>query len=127
MILQIHNHALQKMSRLLHSSHKLKPSLNNDQKMHPPLSSNRKMTPSRSSTPKMIPHLQNNPRTCLFLNNNTLLLHLHLDPAMTVHFQTTAQNSNCFQQKIPVPYQRNHVTVYIQNLIRFNQFCLIFR
>ena len=126
MIPQIHNHALPKMNQLLHISHKLKPSLNNNQKTHPLLSSSQKTTLSWNSKPKMIPHLRNSHRTCPYLNNNMLLLHLHLNPAMTVHFQTMAQNSNCFQQKIPVPYRRNRVTVYIRNLNRFNQFCLIF-
>ena len=125
------------MSRHLHSSHKLKPSLNNDQKMHPSLnssqrmnpslSSNQKMTPSQSSKTKTIPHLHSNHRMSPFLNNdnNTLLIHLHLNPVMTVHFQIMAQNSNCLQQKISIPYQRNRVTVYIQNLNKFNQFCII--
>ena len=124
------------MSRHLHNTHKLKPSLNNDQKMHPSLnssqrmnpslSSNQKTNPSRNSKPKTIPHLHSNHKMSPFLNNdNTLLIHLHLNPVMTVHFQIMAQSSNCFQQKIPVPYQRNRDTVYIRNLNRFNQFCLI--
>ena len=37
-----------------------------------------------------------------------------------------AQLSKLLQQKIPVPYQRNQDTVYIQKPNRFNQFCLIF-
>ena len=114
--LQIHNHPLQKTSPHLHSNHKVKPSLN----------SNQKMNPSWSSNHKMIPFLNSNHKTSPFLNNNnTLLIHLHLNPAMTVHFQIMAQLSNCLQQKIPVPYQRNRDTVYIRNLNRFNQFCLI--
>ena len=63
-----------------------------------------------------------------FLNNdnNTLLIHLHLAKTVPVHFQIMPKNSNCLQQKIPVPYRRNRDTVYIQNLIKFNQLCLIF-
>ena len=58
-------------------------------------------------------------------HNNMLLIHLHLNPVMIVHFQIMAQLSKFLQQKIPVPYQRNRDTVYIRNLNRFNQFCLI--
>ena len=137
--LQTHNHPLQKMSRHL-NAHKLKLYLNNSQKMPPSLSSSKKAKPAQSSKPKMIPHLHSKPMTIPLLhcnhkmnpflnkNNNTLRIHLHLYPAktVTVHFQIMAQNSNCLQQKIPIPYQRNRDTVYIQNLIRFNQFCLIF-
>ena len=95
--------------------------------MNPSLSSNQKMNPSLNSKPTMIPHLHYNHKMSPFLNNdnNMLLIHLHLYPVMTVHFQTMAQNSNCLQQKIPVPYQRNRHTVYIQNLNKFNQFCII--
>ena len=148
--LQIHNHPLRKMSRHLHNAHKLKPSLNNTEKMPPSLSSSKKAKPACSSRPKMIPHLHSKPKTIQhlhsrsttipllhcnhkmspFLNNdnNTLLIHLHLYPGMTVtiHFQIMAQNSNCLQQKIPVPYQRNRDTVHTRNLTKFNQFCLIF-
>ena len=134
--LQIHNHPLRKMSRHLHNAHKPKPSLNNGQKMHPSLSSSKKTKPARSSKPKTILHLHSKPMTIPLLhcnhktspflnNNNTLLIHLHRHPVRTV-FQIIAQNSNCLQQKIPVPYQRNRDTVHIQNLNRFNQFCLIF-
>ena len=126
--LQIHNHPLQKMSRHLHSPHKLKPSLNNSQKMPPSLSSSKKAKPARLSRSKTIPLLHCNRKTNPFLNNdnNTLLIHLHLAKTVPVHFQIIAKTSNCLQQKIPVPYQRNRDTVYIQNLIRFNQLCLIF-
>ena len=76
----------------------------------------------------MIPLLHCNRKTNPFLNNdnNTLLIHLHLVKTVPFHFQIMAKNSNCLQQKIPVPYRRNRDTVYIQNLIRFNQLCLIF-
>ena len=128
--LQIRNHPLRKMNWHLHNAHQLKPSLNNSQKMPPSLSSSKKAKPARSSKPTTIPLLHCNRKMSLFLNNdnNMLLIHLHLHPAVTVtaHFQIMAQNSNCLQQKIPVPYQRNRDTVYIQNLNRFNQFCLIF-
>ena len=117
------------MNRHLHNAHQLKPSLNNSQKTPPSLSS-KKVKPAQSSKPTTIPLLHCNRKMSPFLNNdnNTLLIHLHLHPVMTVtaHFQIMAQNSNCLQQKIPVPYQRNQDTVYIQNLNRFNQFCLIF-
>ena len=126
--LQIRNHPLQKMSRHLHSPHKLKPSLNNSQKMPPLLSSSKKVKPARLSRPKTIPLLHCNCKTNPFLNNNnnTLLIHLHLVKTVPVHFQIIAKTSNCLQQKIPNPYRRNRDTVYIQNLIRFNQLCLIF-
>ena len=126
--LQIRNHPLQKMSRHLHSPHKLKPSLNNSQKTPPLLSSSKKAKPARLSRPKTIPLLHCNHKTNPFLNNdnNTLLIHLHLVKTVPVHFQIIGKTSNCLQQKIPVPYQRNRDTVYIQNLIRFNQLCLIF-
>ena len=126
--LQIRNHPLQKISRHLHSPHKLKPSLNNSQKTPPLLSSSKKAKPAQLSKPKMIPLLHYNRKTNPFLNNdnNTLLIHLHLAKTVPVYFQIMAQNSNCLQQKIPVPYQRNRDTVYIQNLIKFNQLCLIF-
>ena len=77
----------------------------------------------------MIPLLHCNRKTNPFLNNdnNTLLIHLHLAKTVPVHFQIIAKTSNCLQQKISVPYQRNRDTVYIQNLIRFNQLCRIFR
>ena len=77
---------------------------------------------------KTIPLLHCNCKTNPFLNNdnNTLLIHLHLAKTVPIHFQIIAKTSNCLQQKIPVPYQRNRYTVYIQNLIRFNQLCLIF-
>ena len=128
------------MSRHLHNTHKLKPSLNNSQKIPPLLSSSKEVKPARHNRPKTIPLLHSrhmtipllhcNHKTNPFLNNdnNTLRIHLHLYPAKTVivHFQIMAQNSNRLLQKIPVPYQRNRDTVYIQNLIRFNQFCLIF-
>ena len=63
-----------------------------------------------------------------FLNNdnNTLLIHLHLAKAVPVQFQIIPKNSNCLQQKIPIPYRRNRDTVCIQNIIKFNQLCLIF-
>ena len=111
--LQIHNHPLLRMSRHLHNAHKLKPYLNNSQKMPPSLSSRKKAKPARSSKPTTIPLLHCNHKTNPFLNNdnNTLLIHLHLYPMMTVHFQIMAQN--CLQQKIPVPYQRNRDTVHI--------------
>ena len=117
------------MSQHLHSPHKLKPSLNNSQKTPPSLSSSKKAKPAQLSRPKMIPLLHCNRKTNPFLNNdnNTLLIHLHLAKTVPVHFQIIAKTSNCLQQKIPVPYQRNRDTVYIQNLIRFNQLCLIFR
>ena len=126
--LQIHNHPLQKMSRHLHSPHKLKPSLNNSQKMPPSLSSRKKGKPAQLSRPKMIPLLHCNRKMNPFLNNdnNTLLIHLHLAKAVPVHFQIIPKNSNCLQQKIPVPYRRNGDAVYIQNIIKFNQLCLIF-
>ena len=116
------------MSRHLHSPHKLKSSLNNSQKMPPSLSSSKKAKPAQLSRPKMIPLLHCNCKMNPFLNNdnNTLLIHLHLAKTVPVHFQIMAKNSNCLQQKIPVPYQRNRDTVYIQNLIRFDQLCLIF-
>ena len=108
--------------------------------MPPSLSSSKKAKPARHGKPKTIPLLHSkhttapllhcNHKTNPFLNNdsNTLLIHLHLYLARTVpvHFQIMAKNSNCLQQKIPVPYRRNRDTVYIQNLIRFNQLCLIF-
>ena len=129
--LQIRNHPLQKMSRHLHNPHKLKPSLNNNQKMPPSLSSSKKVKPARHSKPKTIPLLHCNHKTNPFLSNdsNTLLIHLHLYLARTVpvHFQIMVKNSNSLQQKIPVPYQRNQDTVYVQNLNRFNQCYLIFR
>ena len=128
--LQIHNHPLQKMSRHLHNPHKLKLSLNNSQKMPPSLSSSKKAKPARHSRPKTIPLLHCNHKTNPFLNNNnnTLLIHLHpyLVRTVTVNFQIMVKNSNCLQQKIPVPYQRNRDTVYARNLYRFNQCCLIF-
>ena len=126
--LQIRKHPLQKMSQHLHSPHKLKPSPNNSQKMPPSLSSSKKVKPARLSRPKMIPLLHCNRKTNPFLNNdnNTLFIHLHLAKTVPVHFQIMAKNSNCLQQKIPVPYRRNRDTVYVQNLIRFNQLCLIF-
>ena len=126
--LQIRNHPLLKMSRHLHIPHKLKLSLNNNQKTPPALSSSKKAKPARHSRPKTIPLLHCNRKTNPFLNNdsNTLLIHLHLARTVPVHFQIMAKNSNCLQQKIPVPYQRNRDIVYIQNLIRFNQLCLIF-
>ena len=126
--LQICNHPLQKMSQHLHNPHKLKPSLNNSQKTPPSLSSSKKAKPARHSRPKTIPLLHCNRKMNPFLNNdnNMLLIHLHLYLVRTVfHFQIMAKNSNCLQQKIPVPYQRNQDTVYTQNLNRFNQFCLI--
>ena len=126
-ILQIHNHPLQKMSQHLHNPHKLKLSLNNSQKMPPSLSSSKQAKPARRSRPKMIPLLHCNHTTNPFLNNdnNTLLIHLHLYLAkkVAVHFQIMAKTSNCLQQKIPVPYQRNRDTVYVRNLNRFNQCC----
>ena len=117
------------MSRHLHSPHKLKPSLNNSQKTPPSLSSSKKVKPARLSRPKMIPFPHCNRKTNQFLNNdnNTLLIHLHLAKTVPVHFQIIAKTSNCLQQKIPVPYQRNRDTVYIRNLNRFTQCCLIFR
>ena len=126
--LQIHNHPLLKMSRHLHIPHKLKLSLNNNQKTPPALSSSKKVKPARHSRPKTIPLLHWKHKTNPFLNNdsNTLLIHLHLARTVPVHFQIMAKNSNSLQQKIPVPYRRNRDTVYIQNLIRFNQLCLIF-
>ena len=126
--LQIRNHPLQKMSQHLHSPYKLKLSLNNSQKMPPSLSSSKKVKPARLSRPKTIPLLHCNRKTNLFLNNdnNMLLIHLHLVRTVTVHFQIIVKNSDCLQQKIPNPYQRNQDTVYIQNLIRFNQLCLFF-
>ena len=126
--LQICNHPLQKMIRHLHSPHKLKPSLNNSQKTPPLLSSSKKAKPARLSRSKTIPLLHCNHKTNPFLNNdnNTLLIHLHLAKTVPVHFKIMVKNSNCLQQKIPVPYQRNQDTVYIQNLIRFNQLCLFF-
>ena len=126
--LHIHNHPLQKMSRHLHSPHKLKLSLNSSQKTPPSLSSSKKVKPARLSRPKMIPLLHCNRKTNPFLNNdnNMLLIHLHLAKTVPVHFQIMVKNSNCLQQKIPVPYRRNRDTVYIQNLIRFNQLCLLF-
>ena len=128
--LQIRNHPLQKMSRHLHSPHKLKLSLNNSQKMPPSLSSSKKANPAQHNKPKTIPLLHCNHQMNPFLNNenNMLRIHLHLYPAktVTVHFQIMVKNSNCLQQKIPVPYRRNRDTVYIQNLIRFNQLCLLF-
>ena len=125
--LQIRNHPLPKMSRHLHSPHKLKPSSNNSQKMPPSLSSSKKVKPARLSRPKTIPLPHCNRKMNPFLNNNNnmLLIHLHLK-RVPVHFQIMAKNSNCLQQKIPVPYRRNRDTVYIQNLIQFNQLCLIF-
>ena len=125
--LQIRNHPPQKMSRHLHSPHKLKPSLNNSQKTPPSLSSSKKAKPARLSRPKTIPLLHCNRKTNPFLNNNNnmFLIHLHLAKTV-VHFQIMAKNSNCLQQKIPDPYQRNRDTVYIQNLIRFNQLCHFF-
>ena len=129
--LQIHNHPLQKMSEHLHNPHKLQPSLNNSQKMPPSLSSSKKVKPARHSRPETIPLLHCNHKMNPFLNNdnNTLLIHLHLYLArtVTVHFQIMVKTSNCLQQKIPIPYQRNRDTVYAQNLNRFNQCCLIFR
>ena len=126
--LQIHNHPLQKMSRHLHSPHKLKPSLDNSQKMPPSLSSSKKAKPARLSRPKtiLLPHC--NRKTNPFLNNdnNTLLIHLHLVKTVPVHFQIIAKTSNCLHQKIPVPYQRNQDTVYVRNLNKFTQCCLIF-
>ena len=128
--LQIHNHPLQKMSRHLHNPHKLKPSLNNSQKMPPSLSSSKKAKPARHSRPETIPLLHCNHKMNPFLNNdnNMLLIHLHLYLArtVTVNSQIMAKNSNCLQQKIPIPYQRNRDTVYARNLNRFNQCCLIF-
>ena len=123
--LQIRNHPLQKMSRHPHNP---KPSLNNSQKMPPLLSSSKKAKPARHSRPKTIPLLHCNHKTNPFLNNdnNTLLIHLHLARTAPVHFQIMAKTSNCLQQKIPVPYQRNRDTVYVRNLNRFNQCCLIF-
>ena len=108
--------------------HKLKPSLNNSQKMPPSLSSSKKAKPARLSRPKTIPLPHCNHKTNPFLNNdnNTLLIHLHLAKTVPVHFQIIAKTSNCLQQKIPVPYQRNRDTVYVQNLNRFTQCCLIF-
>ena len=96
--------------------------------MPPSLSSSKKAKPAQLSRPKMIPLLHCNRKTNPFLNNdnNTLLIHLHLAKTVPVHFQIMAKNSNCLQQKTPVPYRRNRDTVYIQNLIRFNQLCLIF-
>ena len=88
------------------------------------------MIPLLHSKHTTTPLLHCNHKTNPFLNNknNTLWIHLHLYLARTVpvHFQIMAKNSNCLQQKIPVPYRRNLDTVYIQNLIRFNQLCLIF-
>ena len=126
--LQIRNHPLQKMSRHLHNPHKLKLSLNNSQKMPPSLSSSKKVKLAQHSRPKTIPLLHCNHKTNQFLNNdnNTLLIHLHLARTVSVHFQIMAMNSNCLQQKIPVPYQRNPDTVYVRNLNRFSQCCLIF-
>ena len=126
--LQIRNHPLQKMSRHLHNPHKLKPSLNNNQKMPPSLSSSKIAKPAQHSRPKMIPLLHCNRKTNPFLNNdsNTLLIHLHLARTVQVHFQIMAKNSNCLQQKIPIPYQRNRDTVHVRNLNRFNQCYLIF-
>ena len=76
----------------------------------------------------MIPLPHCNRKTNQFLNNanNTLLIHLHLAKTVPVHFQIIAKTSNCLQQKIPVPYQRNRDTVYVRNLNRFTQCCLIF-
>ena len=128
--LQICNHPLQKMSQHLHNPHKLKPSLNNSQKMPPLLSSSKKAKLAQHSRPEMIPLLHCNHKTNPFLNNdnNTLLIHLHLYLArtVTIHFQIMVKTSNCLQQKIPIPYQRNRDTVYTQNQNRFNQCCLIF-
>ena len=126
--LQIHNHPLQKMSRHLHSPHKLKPSPNNSQKMPPSLSSSKKAKLAHLCRPKTIPLLHCNCKMNPFLNNdnNTLLIHLHLAKTVPVHFQIMPKHSNCLQQKITVPYRRNRDTVYIQNLIKFNQLCLIF-
>ena len=128
--LQIHNHPLQKMSRHLHNPHKLKPSLNNSQKMPPSLSSSKKVKPAQHRRPETIPLLHCNHKTNPFLNNdnNTLLIHLHLYLARTVavHFQIMTKNSNCLQQKIPVPYQRNRDTVYVQNLNRLINVVLVF-
>ena len=139
-----------KLKPSLNNSQKTPPSLSSSKKAKPARSNRPKMIPHLHSKPKTIPHLHNKPKTIPllhskpktipllhcnhkmspFLNNdnNTLLIHLHLYPAMTVtaHFQIMAQKSNCLQQKIPVPYQRNRDTVYIRNLNRFNQFCLIF-
>ena len=94
----------------------------------PSLSSSKKAKPARHSRPKMIPLLHSNRKMNPFLNNdsNTLLIHLHLVMTVPVHFQIMAKNSNCLQQKIPVPYQRNRDTVHVRNLNRFNQCCLIF-
>ena len=76
------------------------------------------------------PLLHCNHKTNPFLNNknNTLQIHLHLYPVKTVivHFQIIVHNSDRLLQKTPVPYRRNRDTVYIQNLIRFNQLCLVF-
>ena len=103
---------------------------NNNQKMPPSLSSSKKAKPARHSKPKTIPLLHCNRKMNPFLSNdsNTLLIHLHLYLVRTVpvHFQIMAKNSNCLQQKIPVPYQRNRDTVYVRNLNRFNQCYLIF-
>ena len=127
--LQIRNYPLRKMNRHLHNIRKLKPSLTNNQKMPPLLSSSKKAKPARHSRPKMIPLLHCNRKTNPFLNNdsNMLLIHLHLAMTVPVHFQIMVKNSNCLQQKIPVPYQRNRDTVHIQNLNKFNQCYLIFR
>ena len=78
--------------------------------------------------PKTIPLLHCNRKTNPFLNNdsNTLLIHLHLAMTVPVYFQIMAKNSNCLQQKIPVPYQRNRDTVHVQNLNRINQCYPIF-
>ena len=138
--LQIRNHPLRKMNPHLHNIHRLKLSLNNSQKMPPSLSSSKKAKPAQHTRPKTIPLLHSrhtrtpllhcNHKTNPFLNNenNMLWIHLHLYPAKTVivHFQITGHNSNCSLPKIPVPYQRNQDTVYIQNLIKFNQLCLFF-
>ena len=126
--LQIRNHPLQKRSRHLHSPHKLKLSPNNSQKTPPSLSSRKKVKPAQLSRPKMIPLLHCNRKMNPSLNNdnNMLLIHLHLVKAVPVHFQILLKNSNCLQQKIPIPYRRNRDTVYIQNIIKFNQLCLIF-
>ena len=86
---------------------------------------NPQLAPSNNSSHKASPFLNSN-KTCPQLNNKTkLLIHLHLNPAMTVHFQIMAQFSKRLQQKIPVPYQRNRDTVYIRKPNRFHQFCLI--
>ena len=122
--LQIRNHPLQH----LHSPHKLKPSPNNSQKMPPSLSSSKKAKPAQLSRPKTIPLLHCNRKMNPFLNNdnNMLLIHLHLAKTVPVHFQIMPKTSNCLQQKIPIPYRKNRDSVYIQNLIKFYQLCLIF-